>query len=212
MSLYNNLRSAPAEALKTIGAGRLKGMSDINPQWRIQQMTAAFGPCGIGWKYEILKQWLETFGSEVRAFCNVNLYIKVDGEWSEPIPGTGGASFVTMERNGAYVSDECYKMALTDSLSVAMKALGMAADVYFAKGALLETKYAQQEYTAQSYTPWNNGTAAPNMEQIKKELASCTTTDQLLAVWNKYPQMQRNAEFTGIMTARKDQILKNNKS
>lgn len=31
MSLYNAVRTPPPEALKTIQAGRLKGMSDINP-------------------------------------------------------------------------------------------------------------------------------------------------------------------------------------
>ena len=31
-----------------------------------------------------------------------------------------------------YTSDECYKMALTDALSVACKALGVAADVLLA--------------------------------------------------------------------------------
>lgn len=108
MEIYNKLRSVPQEALKTIGAGRLKGMSDINPMWRIKALTENFGMCGFGWKYEITKQWTEAGAeNEVRAFCNINLYVKVDGEWSAPIPGTGGSSFVTMERNGVFVSDEC---------------------------------------------------------------------------------------------------------
>ena len=48
-----------AEALKTIGGGRLKGMTDVNPQWRYKAMTEAYGPCGIGWKYEVDKLWNE---------------------------------------------------------------------------------------------------------------------------------------------------------
>lgn len=104
---YELLRKVPNYALKEIGAGRLKGMSDINPVYRIKAMTEAFGPCGIGWKYVITKQWLETYGQEVKAFCNIDLFIKVDGEWSDAIPGTGGSSLVAMERSGAYVSDEC---------------------------------------------------------------------------------------------------------
>ena len=39
LELYNKLKSVPQEYLKTIQAGRLKGMSDIKPQWRIQQLT-----------------------------------------------------------------------------------------------------------------------------------------------------------------------------
>lgn len=134
LDLYNKVRKVPPEAIKPINAGRLKGMSDINPMWRIKVLTEHFGICGIGWKYSIEKQWLET-GSDgcVKAFCNVNLYIRDSKEWSEAIPGTGGADFIAKESRGLYTSDECYKMALTDALSVCMKALGIGADIYFAK-------------------------------------------------------------------------------
>ena len=59
MDIYNKLRAVPQEAIKPIAAGRLKGMSDINPMWRIKALTETFGTCGFGWKYEITKQWLE---------------------------------------------------------------------------------------------------------------------------------------------------------
>lgn len=108
MTIYDAVRSVPPEAIKQIAAGRLKGMSDINPMWRLKRLTEVFGACGFGWKYEITRQWLETGAdNEVKAFCNINLYVKVDGEWSEAIPGTGGSTLTTVERNGAYVSDEC---------------------------------------------------------------------------------------------------------
>jgi hypothetical protein len=139
LELYKALSEVPDEAKREIGAGRLKGKTDINPMWRIKALTEQFGPCGIGWKYEITRQWLETGAKdEISAFCNILLYIKMDGEWSAGIPGTGGSAFVANERNGPYTSDECYKMALTDALSVACKALGVAASVYWNKDP---TKY-----------------------------------------------------------------------
>ena len=107
--------------------------------WRIKALTEQFGPCGIGWKYTITDKRLENgANNEVSAFVDIDLYIKVDGEWSDAIPGTGGSAFVASERNGLYTSDECFKMALTDAISVACKALGFGADVYWAKDA---TKY-----------------------------------------------------------------------
>lgn len=109
--LYEQFRAVPTEAQKAIGGGRLKGMTDINPMWRIKTITDAFGPVGIGWKIEITKQWIETGAAGVMsAFCNINLYIKHDGAWSEPIPGTGGAAFVDKETAGLYTSDECFKV------------------------------------------------------------------------------------------------------
>lgn len=139
LELYNKFRSVPQEAVKPISAGRLKGKSDINPMWRIKQLTEVFGPCGFGWRYIITRQWTETGANgEVSAFVNIDLYVKIGEKWSEAIPGTGGAAFVANERNGSYTSDECYKMALTDAISVACKALGVAADIYFAND---RTKY-----------------------------------------------------------------------
>ncbi len=139
MELYSAFRSPPKEAQKKITGGRLNGKTDINPMWRIKKLTEQFGACGFGWKYEIVNKWTqEGGGGEIAAFCDILLYVKVDGKWSEPIPGTGGSSFVSKERNGFYTSDECYKMALTDAISVACKALGMAADIYWGQDP---TKY-----------------------------------------------------------------------
>jgi hypothetical protein len=77
LKIYNAVRECPKEALKPISAGRLKGKSDINPMWRIKKLTELYGPAGIGWYYEIVKQWLETgANNEISAFCNINLYIK----------------------------------------------------------------------------------------------------------------------------------------
>jgi hypothetical protein len=142
MTIYEAVRSVPNDALKAITAGRLSGKSDINPMWRIKSLTEQFGPCGIGWKYEITKQWLETGANgEIAAFVNIDLYVKYEGEWSAAIPGTGGSSFVAKESKGLYTSDECFKMALTDAISVSCKALGFAADVYWNSDS---TKYSKQ--------------------------------------------------------------------
>lgn len=143
LELYERLRAVPDSAKREISAGRLKGKTDINPMWRIKALTEAFGPCGFGWKYKITREWLETgANNEVSAFVDIELYVKHNGEWSEAIPGTGGAAFVAKEKNGLYTSDECYKMALTDAISVACKALGMGADVYWQADS---TKYTARE-------------------------------------------------------------------
>ena len=139
MKLYNDFREVPKEAQKPIGAGRLKGMTDINPMWRLKKLTEAFGPCGVGWYTEIVKEWTEPAPTgEIVTNIVINLYVKQDGEWSKPIIGVGGSKLATKESGGIYVNDEGFKMAYTDAISIACKALGMAADIYFAKD---RTKY-----------------------------------------------------------------------
>jgi hypothetical protein len=154
MDIYNAVSTVPDSAQKRITGGRLNGMTDINPMWRIRELTELFGPCGIGWKYKIVREWLETASTgEVGAFVDIELQYRItpDADWSEPIPGTGGSKFVAAEKgNNLRASDECYKMALTDAISVACKALGFGADIYWEAG---RTKYntappeQDEEYT-----------------------------------------------------------------
>src|SRR3972149_5220703 len=120
LELYNSVRVVPVEAKKSIGGGRLKGMTDINPMWRIKMLTEKFGICGIGWKAPIKKQWTDTgAGGEIIASVEIELFVKQDGVWSDGITGIGGSMFVANEKNGAFTSDEVYKMAYTDAISVA---------------------------------------------------------------------------------------------
>ena len=137
LEIYNKLKNVPIEYQKKIGGGRLSGMTDIKPQWRIQKMTEIFGVCGIGWKFEIIdiKYSEKDEKKQQCCFVKINLYIKVDNKWSDAIPGVGGSSFIALEKNGLYLSDECEKMALTDALSVAMKMIGVGADVYMGHGS-----------------------------------------------------------------------------
>lgn len=143
MAIYDAARSVPESACRRIEAGRLKGKTDINPMWRIKRLTELFGPCGVGWKYEIVRFWSEDGAAgEKAAFAEIRLYIKQWDTWSDAIPGIGGSALVSKEKNGLYTSDECYKMALTDAISVSCKALGVGADIYWDKDT---TKYAKKD-------------------------------------------------------------------
>lgn len=216
LDYYNKLKTVPQQALRQIQSGRLRGKHDINPMWRIKAMTEQFGVCGIGWKYVITKQWTETFGSEVKAYCNIDLFIKVNGEWSDAIQGTGGSSEVSMESKGAYVSDECYKMALTDALSVAMKALGVAADVYFEAGKDIidiDSKYAthdsratQQQSQTQAQKPASNQFNSNDLNEGLGYLSRCVSKDNLLWVIQHYQPLCSNTQFMQSVSAKKKQL------
>ena len=155
---FDKMSKPPATALKTIGGGRLKGMTDIKPQWRNRAMTELFGLCGFGWKYTIDRQWSEVAGNgEVMCFVNISLFVKIGETWSDAIVGTGGSQVVELEKNydykgkqqtpdepkkTQYANDEGYKMALTDALSVAMKTIGIAGAIY--EGSWNGSKYLDE--------------------------------------------------------------------
>ena len=141
LKIYNQVKEVPKEAKKTIKGGRLSGMTDIKPMWRIEKLTEVFGICGFGWKTVIKnKEIIEGANGERIAIVDIDLYVKVDDKWSDPIEGTGGSSFISKEKGGLYTSDECFKMAYTDALSVACKSLGVGADVYWGDSKYVEKK------------------------------------------------------------------------
>lgn len=213
LKLYNNVRAVPKEALKEIQGGKLKGKSDINPMWRIKTLTEHFGPCGIGWYYEIVSQWLEQSSSgEVAGFCNINLYVKNGEEWSKPIQGTGGSSFLAKTKNGLEISDEVYKMALTDAISVACKALGFGADVYWNSD---RTKYDKQTENAQPSAN-TTATAQPKqpvqpqkeltLEDMITEIKSCKNLDEITNCWKKYSKYDKDKKITTAIVNRRKEL------
>ena len=143
MRIYDAVRAVPPEAIKPIAAGRLKGKSDINPMWRIKVLTEQFGPCGDGWYTEGVRYWtiVQEKSLEMAVFCELQLHTKGENGWSAPIYGIGGNTVIAAEKNGLYLDDEAYKKAYTDALSVACKALGIGADVYWNED---RTKYGDK--------------------------------------------------------------------
>lgn len=204
LELYNNFKDTPKEAQKPITGGRLKGMTDINPMYRIKTLTERFGPVGFGWYYEITNKWLEQGADGViGAFVDINLYVKYNGEWSKPIQGTGGSTFVAKESKSLYTDDEAYKKALTDAISIACKSLGMCADIYYSKDARYGTKYdIKEEKEENKYI---------TAEQIKK-FEELGITSEAACAYNKVDKIEDIlSENAKRMILIKEKALKQNK-
>ena len=107
MAIYGAFANTPKEAQRTIAAGKLKGMTDINPMWRIKTLTQQFGPCGDGWKVDVVDMKPFEAGGEVMAHCVLALsWKKEDGTWSEPVYGVGGSKMAG-KGVGDGINDEC---------------------------------------------------------------------------------------------------------
>lgn len=166
LELWEKVREVPDNAKKKITGGRLVGKTEINPMWRIKELTKQYGICGVGWKYVITDQFLEEGANgEKSAFVNIDLFVFVNNRWSDAIQGTGGSSFVAKEKSGMHTSDECFKMALTDAISVACKALGFGADVYWNSDVSKYNKPDEEEVKS------NNVEETPPPSKINMEEA-----------------------------------------
>lgn len=170
--IYNRYREVPQEAVKPFDNGKFKG-TDINTMWRIKCLTEQFGVVGYGWTVKVLRTWTELGANEeLMAFAEVEMKVKVDGEWSEPFTATGGNLMVRLVKgkngNPNYYSnnDEAFKMAITDAFGVACKYLGIGADIYWAND---RTKYTEDK--AEPTTP-TAPTAEPKATEKQLEMLS----------------------------------------
>lgn len=167
MKYYNMAKTVPENAKKPIGAGRTKDMTNINCQWRIEKLTEMFGPVGIGWYTQTTnKEIIEGANGEKKAFVDILLFVKIDGEWSKGIEGDGGSSFIAKESTKMYTSDECFKMAKSDAISVACKLLGIGADIY---RGIDDSKYSQYQPNTNNANTKANDNKTDNNTQKKDD-------------------------------------------
>jgi hypothetical protein len=155
LEIYNKYRTVPSDAIKPFDNGKFKG-TDINTMWRVKCLTECFGVCGFGWTVKVLRTWTEQGATEeVMAFAEVEMRVKLNGEWSEPFTATGGNLMIRYVKGkngnpGYYTNnDEAFKMAITDAFGVACKYLGIGADVYWSND---RTKYTDQQDKSDAMT------------------------------------------------------------
>ena len=149
IELFRAQARPPQEALKTIEFGRLKGKSDINPQWRIEALTETYGLYGVGWFVQIkdtnMVDLPET--QEKMLFLTLELYVRDwsipdEYKWFGPALGIGGDYIIVRDKNGVHGNDEAYAMAMTDALGKAAKLFGIANDIYRGK---FDSKYGWRD-------------------------------------------------------------------
>lgn len=173
LDMYTKYASPPKDALKAFNNGRFSG-TDINPMWRIKTLTEEYGECGFGWYTEIKRSWQEQSPdtSEIMVFCEVALYVKRGDNWSRPIIGVGGNTFVAATKRGLQASDEAYKMAYTDALGIACKALGIGANVWWEQS---DSKYtARAEANGELTCDQCKNSIQPTKTRTAQQVATAT--------------------------------------
>lgn len=190
--VYNRYREVPKEAVKPFDNGKFKG-TDINTMWRIKCLTEQFGVVGFGWTVKVLRTWTELGANEeIMAFAEVEMKVKVDGEWSEPFTATGGNLMVRLVKgkngNEGYYSnnDEAYKMAITDAFGVACKYLGIGADVYWAND---RTKYTDDTAEPTPTAPTTEPKATQKQIDLIEDLFSDKEMETIFS-WAKVNSLE----------------------
>lgn len=90
--------------------------------------------------------------------------------------------FVESESRGLHTSDECFKMAYTDAISVACKSLGVGADVYWDKD---KTKYDKPPQDPPKSPDQKNVITQAQVEELQKLITDTSADmDKLLEYYH----------------------------
>jgi len=187
-------------------AGGFSG-TDINPTYRMAVMTEEFGPCGLGWGWNIEDRWSEQFGDRCYAFVQCSIWYKLDYGSEEVICTTGSQIGGT---EYGRTPDEAYKMAVTDAIGKCMTSLGLSADIYMQQ---YDSKYQREDvYTGQKEYDINWATellsSAAHVEALEKAKNAVRDSrppkkyhDKLLGVIHakelEFAELQATAEGNG---------------
>ena len=218
MRVYESFRAVPKEAQKRFSNGRFSG-TDINPMWRIKRMTEMFGMCGVGWYVEVVNRELREAHDDngtVAAFCALNLYINVNGEWSKPIYGEGGNIYVTTTSKGyKQVDDDAFKKAYTDAFSNATKQLGLGADVWFENDKTNGSKYVSPTNVVPAQPATDPRETRDNTpirpSDILDMLRAAETVAALSVIWKANTALiERDTNLRDAFTRRRVEIEQNN--
>jgi hypothetical protein len=217
LRLWNRLRRTDPKATKPFTrSGGFRG-TQIDPTWRIQMMTEAFGPIGQGWGYEQL-DW--TVAERMVFICVRVWYRDPDtGERCWTGPQWGGTEMVR-RRNGLEApDDECFKMSMTDALGKCLLQLGLAADVHM--GQFDDSKYREEAeafYAAKANPDLQPNAIAAFEEEIRHRLDTVADLDDLEALWRAGASLRlrqiggidneaRN-RITGLFATKKAEMLR----
>lgn len=185
MHLYDAMRAAPASAVKQIRGGSYgaAGLSDINPQWRIEAMTRACGPVGFGWMWEpvdITERDGVLYGHVI-----VRYRMPGSGEWSAALHGYGGTKF------GGRDDSDIYKSTITDAISNALRFLGVGADVWYnptrdSSVNQFDTKYSAPPQQRDALDDRIEAPPGPISDAQRQTLAKLIAPDDMSALERRY--------------------------
>lgn len=183
LSLWNALKRTDPRATKPFQrAGGFRG-TQIDPTWRLQIMTEAFGPVGRGWGYEQV-EWTVV---ERMIFVCVKVWYRdpATGTVAWTGPQWGGTELVRRRRDGSEEpNDEAFKMSITDAVGKCLVQIGLAADVHM--GQFDDSKYREESeayFTAKANPEMQPQAVEAFEAEVKTRLAAVTDLDALDALW-----------------------------
>jgi hypothetical protein len=158
-----------------------KGFSgtSINPNYIYEKLTAVFGPCGIGWGFEVAKEgYIQGHGEEQTHEVLIGFWYMSGTVRSAPIPAYGCTAYVLKDKNGWHTDEDAPKKSMTDALTKASQLIGMSADIF---GGLWD----DNKYVTQLKEKFESGEPEKKPEPKKEEPKSAPESEEKPAAVEK---------------------------
>ena len=221
LALWNAVEKTDPKQTKAITGKPYKGTSP-KPYYLVQKATETFGPCGIGWGFQIVSERVEdgAAGDKVH-IAHIRLWYVWDDKRGE-VDHVGQTMFSGKNKNGPYTDEDAPKKSVTDALVKALSMVGFAGDIFM--GRYDDSKYVQElhdearQETHSAPQQGRNAAAAPsNMRNASRAAAApnsgndgalskaslfaakkCADVEQLRSWWGEQlPQIKRNMSPDG---------------
>lgn len=147
-ALWQRAFTTDPKAVKAITGKQYSGNSP-KPYWIVERLTDEFGPCGIGWGFQIINERFERFSeTDSLHVASVRFWYVLDGQRGELEQiGQTKASYTT--NAGKFMLDEdAPKKSVTDALVKCASYLGFAGDIF-------SGRWDDSKYVAEAGAEWN---------------------------------------------------------
>lgn len=203
VSLWESVERTDPAHVKPITGKSYSGTSP-RPHWLVKRATEAFGPCGIGWGFSILKSEFIPSDDGIMHFAMVRVWYKWKGERGE-VEHVGGTPFSGKRKNGQSFADEdAPKKSVTDALIKALSLIGFAGDIFL--GRWDDNKYVA-ELRTEFQAAQEQSSAKRYLDEGTQFIAQCEIADELRTWWRN-EEKARNAILNKIEAAKLMQACK----
>ena len=147
-ALWQRAFTTDPKAVKAITGKQYSGNSP-KPYWIVERLTDEFGPCGIGWGFQIINERFERFSdTDSLHVASVRFWYVLGGQRGELEQiGQTKASYTT--NAGKFMLDEdAPKKSVTDALVKCASYLGFAGDIF-------SGRWDDSKYVAEAGAEWN---------------------------------------------------------
>lgn len=200
LALWNKVEKTPPSHTKAITGKSYQGTSP-KPHYLVHKATETFGPCGIGWGFQIVEERIEEgAGGEKMHLARVRVWYEWNGKRGE-VEHIGGTQFSGTRSSGKHFTDEdAPKKSVTDALVKALSMIGFAGDIFM--GRYDDSKYVND---------LKNEDAAPDestvlfLAKVRKEIAAFKDVQVMTDWWTS--EEQKNARHQhGITQKQLDEL------